>query len=721
MYHPHFYFFEMKKIALLVVLASLACAVAAQKTKSDGEAAFADGRWADALDLLSQYQTQKPGDIGVLTKIGHSAYHLHQPEKALKNLEYVTFQAKTTDPDAWFALARTLHGVQEWERAIEAYKQFLRLASADHPLRANVVDNLRRCVTGMTTPSGGQVALIENLGQPINSAGDEFAPLPSPNHPDRLYFAAATPQSIGGLRDDAGYENLRTGHFCSDMLLARYTNRGWEAPRSFSSLQNTARFEYAADFTDGGRVLCFFRGFTLYGGQFLTDTAGLNDEYRSQSATLLSPMLPAEGDGTPFFFDDTTLIFSSRRAGGQGGLDLWAATFSGGAWSAPTNLGPIVNSAYDDTTPFVARDGRTLYWSSNRIESVGGLDVFRSAYDDTKQVWSKPESMGLGINSPGDDAFFRLAADGRSATFSSDRITDNLGQRDVYRAYFKDALAEQNGDAPRAAFLFFKEKKVENEAETIRSVAFEPIFYNSDRDLTNTDNQKIIQQAAIALQQHPDARLLITCHTDDNAPAKFDLFAGIKRAEQVAKLVADRTGSSSDAARMVVRSVGPHFPLATNLQDGGTPNPTGQRLNRRIDLMLSHAPSQQGPLSFRAQRSRPTVPDPLALGGTARLDAQDGGLLYRVEFASTRQVLTSDALALLTDVLIERDAASGTYRYLAGAERQFAKMAAVKREVVAQGFGEATVVAYLDGVRIERAEAVGLLKKYPDLAAFIRG
>ena len=56
-----------------------------QKTaqlKSEGESAFADGRWAEALDLLSKYQEQKPGEIGVLTKIGRASYYLHQPDKA---------------------------------------------------------------------------------------------------------------------------------------------------------------------------------------------------------------------------------------------------------------------------------------------------------------------------------------------------------------------------------------------------------------------------------------------------------------------------------------------------------------------------------------------------------------------------------------------------------------------------------------------------------------
>ncbi len=86
-----------------------------------------------------------------------------------------------------------------------------------------------------------------------------------------------------------------------------------------------------------------------------------------------------------------------------------------------------------------------------------------------------------------------------------------------------------------------------------------------------------------------------------------------------------------------------------------------------------------------------------------------------------RQVLTSDALGLFSDVLIESNQGSGEYRYMAGAERTMTAINTIKKDVIAAGFTSATVVAYVNGTRLTRAEAVGLVKKYPDLAGYIRG
>jgi outer membrane protein OmpA-like peptidoglycan-associated protein len=705
--------------ALLLILGQPLWAQKLATLKSDGERAFQDGRWAEAYDLLSQYQAQKPGDLSVLSHMGRAAYYLHQPDQAIKYLEYATLQAKTTDYDTWYVYARTLHGLQDWERAIEAYKQFLRLAPESYPYRTNVHDNLRRCVSGMLSTTGADVALIENPGPPLNSAGDEFAPLPSPNHNDRLYFASASPYSTGGRRNDEGFEDLAAGHWCSDMYVSRRSAAGWGEPVSFSPLQNTARFEYAADFTDRGRVLCFFRGFTLYGGQILTDTAGINDERRSNATPFNSPMRPEEGDVAPFIFLDETLIFASRRAGGYGGLDLWTTRWQDTSWTEPLNLGAGVNSEYDETTPFLARDGRTLYFSSNRLSSVGGLDVFFAVFDPAVRVWTQPASMGLGVNSPGDDAYFRIASDGMTATFASNRITDNLGELDLYIAYFREAQTEQTGPEA-AAFVFYDRKISEEEDDAVQTIVLEPLFYNTDRDLAGADQQKMLQQLSVAMRQHPDARLIITCHTDDHAPAQFDLFAGIKRAEQISKSLTDRYGVSAD--RVVARSAGQSYPLARNVMDGVS-NPDGQRLNRRVDFQLLTHPlqSSQQTRNFNVKIIRPEMALNMQAAGTARLDEQDKGLIYRVEFASTKQVINSDALALFTDVLIEAPTAGGTYRYMAGAERQYAKTTTIRRDLQAQGFKDANVIAYIDGVRIERGEAVGLLKKYPDLAAYMKG
>ncbi|GAB4490717.1 MAG: hypothetical protein OHK0019_09900 [Saprospiraceae bacterium] len=709
---------RLRSVFCLLVFALLSPALWAQKAsewKKNGEKAFANGRWAEALSLLSQYQQEKPGDPAVLTKLGITHYHLHQPEKARQFLEYVAKQnPNSQDADLFLYLARTLHGQQEFERAIPAYKAFLRVCGDKHPLRAGVADQIRRCVSGTAIQPNDNVALVENLGDRVNSPGDEFAPLLSPNYSNRLYFSAAREGSNGGRRNDAGLADSVAGHWCSDMFFTNQTTSGWEQAIPFSGLLNTPRHEVALSFAGKGQVLFYFRGFTLYSGDVFADTAGRKDEYAVTPPAFISPMKAEEGDGAPFFFNDTTLIFASRRAGGQGGLDLYITTFSDSAWTEPRNLGPAVNSPYDETTPFLARDGRTLYFSSNRTESIGGLDIFKTVFEDEKIAWQTPVNLGTPLNSPGDDAWFSLAADGLTGFLSSDRL-DSYGERDLYMVYFKEQMTEQARTSQPVLFLEAERiaavKKVESEAKSAVIPAF---FYNSDKDVLSTENLKIVNEAATLARQIPQATMLVTVHTDETGTAKFDLYYGIKRAELVGKALTDR---GVPAGRILLYSCGPNYPLVRTIVDA-TPNPAAAAMNRRVEISMA-ALGEKLPVEITVQR--PEVSELMAAPGAKFFDENVKGVSFRVEIATTRQILTNDVLSMFSDVMIESQPGTGSYRYTAGLLKQHEQAVQLKKDLQKQGFAEATVVAYIDGIRISKAEAVGLLKKYPDLAPYIRG
>lgn len=709
---------RLRTVFLFLVFVLVSPALWAQKAaelKRNGEKAFANGRWADALTLLGQYQQEKPGDPAVLTKLGITHYHLHHADKARQFLEYVAKQNPgSQDADLFLYLARTLHGQQEFERAIPAYKSFLKVCGDKHPLRAGVADHIRRCVSGMALLPNDNVALVENLGDRVNTPGDEFAPLRSPNNPKRLYFSAAREGASGGRRDDAGLADSVAGHWCSDMYFSNQTTGGWEYATSLGSLINTPRHEVALSFGSKGQVLYFFRGFTLFSGDIFADTAGRKDEYAITPPVFVSPVKGEEGDGSPFFFNDTTMLFASRRPGGQGGLDLYITTFSDSAWTTPRNLGPAVNSPYDETAPYLARDGRSLYFSSNRTESMGGLDVFKTVFDDEKLAWQTPLNLGAPVNSPGDDAFFSPAADGLTAFIASDRL-DSYGERDLYIVYFKEELAEQSRKSEPALFSEAEKMAAAKKADSEAKTALVPVlFYNTDKDVLSSENLKTVDDAARLARTHPQATVLVTCHTDETSAAKFDLYYGIKRAELVGKALTDR---GIPANRVLLRSCGPNYPLVRTIIDA-TPNPAAAKMNRRVEIGFATL-GEKLPIDIRVQR--PEVSELMAANGIKTLDENSKGVSFKVEIATTRQILTNDALAMFNDLMIESQPGSGSYRYTAGLFKQHDQAVQLKKELQSQGFAEAAIVAYVDGIRISRADAVGLLKKYPDLAAYIKG
>ncbi len=695
----------------------VATSLSAQKPadlKRTGERYFADGRWADALTQLTQYQQVKPGDMTVLTKLGITNYQLHQADKARQFLEYVLGrQPESTDADLHYYYARTLHGQQEYEKAILAYKGFLRICGDKHPLRAQVVDNIRRCVSAESIGPNDEVALVENLGDRVNTPGDEFAPLPSVNHADRLYFSAARPGCVGGRRNDAGYADEEAGHWCSDMFAANMDANGWQYAGDLGGLLNTSRYEVALGFNNTGQILYFFRGFTLYAGDMFVDTASRRDEYAVVPPMVQTTMHPDDGDTAPFFFNDTTLIFASRQAGGYGGLDLYFTTRRDSIWTLPRNLGPAVNSAYDETTPFLARDAKTLFFSSNRLNGLGGLDVFKTVFDEKKNSWSDPQNLGVGINSPGDDAYFRLDQEGKQGFLSSDRLNDNYGERDLYLVYYKEQQPEQQPKGPVVLFSELRKASDSSATEEVKAVALEPLFYTTDRDVVSVDNLKVVDRAAAVARQNPSVKVLVTAFTDESGPAKFDLYYGIKRAELLGKALTDR---GIPAGQVLLRSVGADFSLARNVLNAA-PNPMGQRLNRRLEITFVSA-TDDAPT--QAHLERPAVAEVMAANGTARLDELTKGLAYKVEVATTRQILTNDALAMFSELMIESQPGAGSYRYTAGFLKQYNQAVKLRQELTQQGFEEPFVVAYVNGMRVSKADAVSLVKKYPDLAGYVK-
>jgi pyruvate/2-oxoglutarate/acetoin dehydrogenase E1 component len=106
--------------------------------------------------------------------------------------------------------------------------------------------------------------------------------------------------------------------------------------------------------------------------------------------------------------------------------------------------------------------------------------------------------------------------------------------------------------------------------------------------------------------------------------------------------------------------------------------------------------------------------------GAMHYQEMQEGLTYKVEVTSTRQIFNNDNLFMFDDVLRESTATTGTYQYTAGLIKTFQKAIVLRSELVKQGFADAFITANINGIRISRVEATSLVKKYPDLALFLK-
>lgn len=116
--------------------------------------------------------------------------------------------------------------------------------------------------------------------------------------------------------------------------------------------------------------------------------------------------------------DGKALYFSSRRKGGEGGIDIWVSYLKDNFWGEPVNLGPEINTPKDEQTPFIHPDNETLYFSSDGHIGMGDDDLFVARLDSTGN-WGKPENLGYPINTSGNENGLIVTASGDRAYYSS--------------------------------------------------------------------------------------------------------------------------------------------------------------------------------------------------------------------------------------------------------------------------------------------------------------
>jgi outer membrane protein OmpA-like peptidoglycan-associated protein len=219
---------------------------------------------------------------------------------------------------------------------------------------------------------------------------------------------------------------------------------GWQSARNMGSPPNTLQQEAAQFISADGHYLFFMRCDNRSLSGWDQGGCDLLMAYRADSiwsvAQSFGGTINSPGyEGMPCLSSDNReLYFVSDRPGGYGGLDIWSSRFEHGLWQAPRNLGPEINSAGNETAPFIYADNATMYFASDGKPGIGGSDFFISRrVNDT--TWTEAAQIGLPFNTPFDEASLSLNAAGDTAFFSSDRDSA-AGNFDIYQTALPPSL-----------------------------------------------------------------------------------------------------------------------------------------------------------------------------------------------------------------------------------------------------------------------------------------
>jgi hypothetical protein len=273
--------------------------------------------------------------------------------------------------------------------------------------------------------SAPQTVVVQNLGQRINSPFLEHTPLISWDD-SVLVFTSRRPIKTNTIKD---FE----GRFDENILFSKRGKNGWNEAQPLNGNVNDILNDAAVSFTtDMDRLLVFRTSADLESGNIFW---AIQQDGEWEIDEKLPRVINSESteNGATVNSSGNVFIFSSNRPGGYGGFDLYRVVrFGNGDYSRPVNLGPQVNTKWDEQSPFFLQDDRTLFFASNNEKSMGGLDIFYSKRVNDS-LWSSPENMGYPINSTLDDAHLSVSWKGGRAYFTKSK-QEIQGDYDIHTA-----------------------------------------------------------------------------------------------------------------------------------------------------------------------------------------------------------------------------------------------------------------------------------------------
>ena len=410
-------------IATGVLLCSFSYPLFAQTNKEALNASRAgyefeqENKFSEAIFEYNKAIAADPKYPYPVERIGAMYQHLHNYPRAIQFLQRAVKLDSNFDDYNLFNLATCYKALQKTDSAVMYYRLFLRKIKPIVPDDSAAVRDATTLVA-FTEQCAALRAKPKNTQDPvalkgeINSPYDDFSPTITPDG-QSMYFTSRRPST-----NSKAYAETRD--YGDDIFYSSLGPKGWGKPLPMPSPVNSRDDEGAVSISADGQTV------------FYSELNGLIwSAPKNLGRSFNSPAWDAQPSISP---DGLTMYFSSRRLGSiDGSEDIWVAyKNTDGTWGQPVNLGTTVNTSASERSPFIANDGKTLYFSSNGRPGFGGHDLFMTRKQEDGS-WSDPVNLGSPINSSGDDEFMTIPAKGDKIFYASQR--DSLrGSLDIYEA-----------------------------------------------------------------------------------------------------------------------------------------------------------------------------------------------------------------------------------------------------------------------------------------------
>lgn len=416
-----------------------------KKKYDKAEAYYIDENFSAALPLFNELLTSQPDNANILFMTGVCYLKsATEREKAIELLEKASlninnkfvggYKEKGAPAVAFKYLGNAYHFNYNFDKAIENYEKFKALLSqASSEANQDMITQVTRDIE--VAQNAKELILspvnitVENLGPNVNSTYSDHSPVVAADELT-LYFTSRREGSTGNEKDI-------DGQFFEDIYSSTRKNSdsGWANPVNLGPPINTNGHEATIGLSVDGQKLLIYKDDLGDGNVYISDLVGTSWSYPQKVNENVN-----SGNWEPnasISADASILFFSSNREGGYGGKDIYMSKkLPSGDWAKAVNLGPKVNSPYDEDAPYIHPDGVTLFFSSKGHKSMGGFDIFFTTLSDNGE-WTTPNNMGYPVNTTDDDLSYFPTADNKKAYFSSFR-PGGFGEKDLYLMTFPD-------------------------------------------------------------------------------------------------------------------------------------------------------------------------------------------------------------------------------------------------------------------------------------------
>lgn len=376
----------------------------------------------DALPLYLSLLKVYPDNNNFKYRIGQC--YINLPGEKGKAVSYLEDAVKNINPkykegkfretnapyDALYYLANAYRITNQLDKALATYELFKQ--NLDHEIYDSVVVNLQiqSCINAKELMKKPLYIKEKNLGKVINESNSEFNPVISVDE-KMLVFS----------KSEAFYDAI---------LFSVKEKEQWTGPVNMNEMLRVDRDLFPTSISSDGKTLYLYSSADydgiIYSSQLVNNVwspivklnDNINTKYWESHATISR--------------DNKLLYFTSNRKGSLGGLDIYVSKRdSTGDWGPAENLGPTINTPYNEESPFLSQDDKTLYFSSRGHYNMGGYDIYYSTLlPDNK--WSVPLNGGYPFNSTDDDVFFNPLKEGYEGYYAKES-PGGFGKQDIYR------------------------------------------------------------------------------------------------------------------------------------------------------------------------------------------------------------------------------------------------------------------------------------------------